>query len=46
MTLPGVDKAGGGLIPDKVTFASSDVALYYDALASKPQNINIIDSAP
>ena len=45
MTLPGVDKEGDGLIPDKVTFSSSDVSLYYDALSSKPQNINIIDSA-
>ena len=45
MTLPGVDKEGDGLIPYKVTFSSSDVSLYYDALSSKPQNINIIDSA-
>ena len=45
LVLPGVVVKGDGLLPEKVTFKASDVSLYYDALTTKPQNTNIIDSA-
>ena len=45
LTLPGVVKKGEGLFPESVEFRESDVSLYYDALTSKPEGMNLFDLA-
>ena len=45
LSLPGVKKTGDSLFPERVDFHSSDVSLYYGALTTKPEGMNLLDLA-